>query len=44
MNEKRLGPEWSPEQIESELLNYTYWYHKIELSDGIVTPSKLLNL
>ena len=38
MNEKRLGPEWSPEQIESELRNYTYWYHKIELSDGIVTP------
>jgi SAM-dependent methyltransferase len=38
MNKKRLGPEWSPEQIESELRNYTYWYHRIELSDGIVTP------
>lgn len=38
MHEKRLGPEWSPEQIESELRNHTYWYHKIELSDGIVTP------
>ena len=38
MKEKRLGPEWKPEQIEYELRNYTYWYHRIELSDGIVTP------
>ena len=38
MLEDRLGPEWTPEQIKVELANYTYWYHKIALSDGIVTP------
>lgn len=34
----RLGPKWSDEQINAELGNYNYWYHKINLSEKIITP------
>ena len=34
----RLGPTWSDEQINAELANYNYWYHKVNLSDKITTP------
>jgi len=34
----RLGPKWSDEQIKAELGNYNYWYHKINLSEKIITP------
>ena len=38
MSSPRLGPIWSDDLIKSELENYTYWYHKIKLSDEITTP------
>jgi tRNA (mo5U34)-methyltransferase len=34
----RLGPKWSDEQINTELSNYNYWYHKVNLSEKITTP------
>jgi len=34
----KLGPKWSDEQINAELGNYNYWYHKINLSEKIITP------
>jgi tRNA (mo5U34)-methyltransferase len=38
MTSSRLGPIWTNEQIIAELKNYSYWYHKIKLSDEITTP------
>ena len=38
MSNSRLGPVWTNVQIAEELSKYTYWYHKIKLSDEITTP------
>ena len=38
MTSSRLGPIWTNDQIITELKNYSYWYHKIKLSDEITTP------
>ncbi len=38
MSDSRMGPVWSDDEILSELQNYSYWYHKIKLSDQITTP------
>jgi tRNA (mo5U34)-methyltransferase len=38
MPNTRIGPTWSDTEILAELKNYTYWYHKIKLSEEITTP------
>lgn len=35
---RRLGPAWSESELRGELALYNYWYHKIDLGFGVVTP------
>ena len=32
------SPNWTDTQLRAELKNFNYWYHKISLSDEVVTP------